>query len=48
VTGSEQSSCCPGYTCTPDSSVQIEGRVAEKVLGGAAGLCRKVSATLNA
>lgn len=48
ITGGEQSSCCAGYTCTADSSVKVEASLAEKVMGGLPGVCRKVSATLSA
>jgi hypothetical protein len=48
VTGGEQSSCCTGYTCTPDSSVKVETSLVEKVMGGVPGVCKKVSATLSA
>jgi hypothetical protein len=48
VNGGEQASCCTGYTCTPDSSVKVETSLAEKVMGGVPGVCKKVSATLSA
>jgi len=46
--GGEQSTCCSGYTCIPDTSVQLEASLAVKVLGGTPGVCKKVSATLSA
>lgn len=48
VTSGEQSSCCAGYTCTADTSVQIEVSLAQKLTGGVPGVCRKASATLSA
>jgi hypothetical protein len=45
---SQQSSCCEGYVCTADSSVQLEAHLAQR-MGGTPGLCKKqLSATLSA
>lgn len=48
TSGGEQSTCCSGYTCIADTSVQLEASLAVKVLGGMPGVCKKLSATLSA
>lgn len=44
----QQSTCCEGFVCQADAAVQLEAHVAQKLLGGSPGLCKRSAAAFGA